>query len=279
MRILLKRAVFIFLIVFLGFIVHWTQQRVDQYRVIRFVDKSPVFLPRGEVLKWMSMGYRGIVADWLWIQTVLYFGRRAIDEENPYLIYVSEKGELENELETVAQEQPFLSDSTEDIALQIRNELGHIWQGKQYSGLVDYIYPMLDRVTTVDPHFILPYVFGGVYILMEIGEFEEATKLLEKGYKANPGRWEFPFYLGWIYWMYRGDMEKTTEYLLEAVSKKECPQYVSNLLIGISRNPERTQFTKHYLEGLLQSNDNPEIREQITDILNELERSSTEGMH
>ncbi|MBN2030647.1 hypothetical protein JW824_10430 [bacterium] len=275
MKLLFKKATLVVLIVFLSLGIHWTQRKIDQYHVIRFVDKSPVFLPKGEVLKWMSMGYRGLIADWLWIRTVLYFGRRAMDEDNPYLIYASGRGELEDELESVAQ-QPVPFDSTNDFALQIRNELSHIWQGSQYQGLIDYIYPMLERVTTVDPHFIFPYVFGGVYILMETGEFDEASALLEKGYQANPHCWEFPFYLGWIYWIYRGNMEKTTAYLSEAVGKEKCPQYVRDLLIGISKDPERSQFTRLYLESLLQSNDNPEIREQLIEILNRLNQSSTE---
>ncbi len=274
MKLFLKKVTLVIIVVLLGFIVHWTQRKMDQFHVIRFVDKSPVFLPNGEVLKWMSMGYRGLVADWLWIQTVLYFGRRSLDEDNPYLIYVSEKGELENELGSVIQ-QPVSSDSTIDFALQIRNELSPIWQLNRHRGLIDYIYPMLDRVTTLDPHFIFPYVFGGVYLLMETGEFDEASALLEKGYQANSNRWEFPFYLGWIYWIYRGNMEKTTAYLSEAVSKEECPQYVRNILVGLSRNTERSQFTRLYLEGLLQSNDNPEIREQIIEILNQLDQSSS----
>lgn len=278
MNTFVKKVTFIMVIICLSLMVHWTQKEVDRYHVIRFVDRSPVFLPNGEVLKWMSMGYRGLVADWLWIRTVLYFGRRAMDEDNPYLIYVSEKGELENELEIVEQpQQSRPSDSTEDIALQIYYELGYKWKGTQYRGLIHYIYPMLDRVTTVDPHFTFPYVFGGVYMLMETGEFEESVKLLEKGYKANPDRWELPFYLGWIHWMYHGDMEKTAGYLSDAVSKKGCPQYVMDLLIGISADSERLQFTRLYLEGLLQSNDNPEIREQIIEILNQLEKSTVSG--
>ncbi len=275
MRFFLKKATLVVIVVFLGFIIHWTQRKMDQYHVIRFIDKSPVFLPKGEVLKWMSMGYRGLIADWLWIRTVLYFGRRSLDEENPYLIYASEMGELEGELESVAQ-QPVPSDSTNDLALQIRNELSPVWQRNPHRGLIDYIYPMLDRVTTVDPHFIFPYVFGGVYILMETGEFDEASALLEKGYRANPHRWEFPFYIGWIYWIYRADFGITTTYISEAVSKRGCPQYVRNLLVGLSKDPDRLNFTRLYLQSLLQSNDNPEIREQIIEILNQLNQSSSE---
>ena len=265
MNVFLKKTVFVFLVGCLGFVVHQTQREMDSRRVIRFVDERPVFLPRGEVLKWMSMGYRGLVGDWLWIKSVLYYGRRVMDEDNPYYVYVEKKGDLEEELKA-REPTPFVPDSV----LGISESLRHLLYRCDSRGLVDYIYPMLDRVTTVDPHFILPYLFGGVYVLMDTGEIDGAQKLLEKGYKVNPARWEFPFYLGWIEWMYRGNLRQTAQYLSEAVGKEGCPFYVGQLFVGLSRNLGRTEVTKLYLEGLIESADNPEIRERIGELLQQM---------
>jgi tetratricopeptide (TPR) repeat protein len=265
MNTLLKRAVPIFLIICLGFVVHSTQRAMDRHKVIRFVKRQPVFLPRGEVLKWMSMGYRGLLGDWLWIRTVLYYGRRVLDHDNPYYVHMMEKGSPEEELEA---RKPISTGI--DSLLDLTQELSHLLYRFESRGLVDYIYPMLDRVTTVDPHFIFPYIFGGVYIMLDTGEIDAAQKLLEKGYEVNPDRWEFPFYLGWIHWMYRGDTEMTTRYLSQAVALKECPRYVGNLFMGLSRNLGQTKLTKLYLEGLLESTDNPEIRERIEELLEKM---------
>ena len=265
MNALLKKTAFVFLVGCLGFTVHWTQRAMDRHRVIRFVDKRPVFLPRGEVLKWLSMGYRGLVGDWLWIRSVLYYGRRVVDEDNPYYVYAEEKGDLEEELK--GREQ---APSAPESVLDIRERLKHILYQHDSRGLVDYIYPMLDRVTTVDPHFILPYLFGGVYVLMDTGEIDAAQRLLEKGYRANPSRWEFPFYLGWVEWMYGGNLQRTAGYLSEAVGKEGCPFYVGQLFVGLSRDLGHTEVTRLYLEGLIESTDNPEIRERIEELLQQM---------
>ena len=77
----------------LGWCTLHAQSVLDRHRDIRFEDPRPVFLPRGEVIKWLSMGYRGLVADALWISSVIYYGRRVVDEDNRYLAYARERGD------------------------------------------------------------------------------------------------------------------------------------------------------------------------------------------
>ncbi len=269
MRGALKKISVVSVLLLLCFIVNWTQRTMDRYRSIKFVDKRVIFLPKGEVLKYLSMGYRGLMGDWLWIRSVLYYGRRVVDEDNPYYQYALKKGEREEPLVSVSSQVS----AAADTLLQIREELKHILYKAESRGLVDYIYPMLDRVTSVDPHFVFPYIFGGLYVLMDTGEVDQAQKLLEKGYRANPDRWEFPFYLGWIHWMYREDLEKTVKYLLEAVKKKECPSYVGNLLAGLSMKLGYKESTLLYLKTMINSTDNPEIRKQLEEVLEKISKN------
>lgn len=265
MQPVFKTALIVVVLIFMAFIVVFSQKAIDKNHEIHFVDNRPLFLPKGEVLKWMSMGYRGLMADWLWIRTVLYYGRRMKDDENPYYVYAEKTGQLDKELESVP-----VRPSEIDTTTIIHGELRHLLIRGTNRGLVDYVYPMLDRVTTVDPHFIFPYIFGGVYVMMDTGEIEAGLRLLEKGRKANPEHWEFPFYLGWLEWMYRGDMAKTYQLLLEAVEKEGCPPFVGNLLTGVAKDIGRTGFTRLYLEGLARSTENPDVKERIESALKQL---------
>jgi len=43
-----------------------------------------LYLPRGESLKHMCLGYRGIAADMVWIRSVMYVGRKIIRRERRY---------------------------------------------------------------------------------------------------------------------------------------------------------------------------------------------------
>jgi tetratricopeptide (TPR) repeat protein len=305
---LLRKSFGAVLLAALALCIYLSQKHLDSRRRIDFIDRSAVFLPRGNVLKALSMGYRGIVADWLWIQSVIYFGRRVMDEENPYYLYALYGGNKEKiqaarnhheayhrhgeaysaglhghayDREHLQREEAFLSslerpDSAmalpvppDSVFLLDENLRRSLYQFNN-RGLIDGVYPLLDRVTTVDPHFVHPYIFGGVYAMFETGRLRESLDLLEKGRRQNPDRWEFPFYLGWLYWMYKGEMQKTHDYLIEAVQKKGCPAYVTSLMAGLSKNMKRSDFTRLYLEGLLESSTDPQLIESIQNALDQL---------
>ena len=255
----------------LAVMIRGSQYALDRDRVLTFVDRRIVFLPKGEALKAISMGYRSLIADWLWIRCVLYYGRRIMDEDNPYYRYAIQQGQLEAELSAMPARA-----SESDTLDGVRRQIGHLFIQDRNHHLIEYIYPMLDRVVTVDPHFIFPYLFGGVYVLMDTGEIDQAFKLLEKGRAANPNHWQFPFYMGWVEWMYRGNETTTIDYLLTAVTMKDCPKFVSELLAGLSRNLGRTETTVLYLEGLLESSDNPRLYERIHQLIEEMSSYSQE---
>ncbi|MBN1894477.1 hypothetical protein JW906_08275 [bacterium] len=305
---LLRKSCGAALLAALALSIHISQKNLDSGRRIEFINRSAVFLPRGNVLRALSMGYRGIVADWLWIKSVLYFGRRVMDADNPYYLYALYEGDQEkiqaarehheashkhgqahsagphghvHDHEHIEREKAYLSslkrpemDRTvpvpPDSVFLLDENLKHSLFRFKNRGLIDGVYPLLDRVTTVDPHFVHPYIFGGVYAMFETGRLQESLDLLEKGRRHNKDRWEFPFYLGWLYWMYKGEMQKTHEYLVEAVQKRDCPKYVMALMAGLTRNMRQSDFTRLYLEGLLESTSDPHVIESLQGALEQL---------
>ena len=255
----------------LAVLIRITQAALDRHRDLNFVDRRPVFIPRGEPLKALSMGYRSLLADWLWIRSVLYYGRRVMDEDNAYYRYALSTGTLETELRSLpadpAADAAAYAFMKADTSERIRRGIGHLLIQGESRYLVEHIYPLLDRVVTLDPHFLFPYLFGGVYVLMDTGDVPKAVALLEKGFDVNPDRWQFPFYLGWIEWMYRGNEEATVNYLLKAVTLDDCPLFVSQLLSGLSRNLGRSEATILYLEGLFASSENPQLKQRIGELI------------
>ena len=249
-----------------------TQRALDQERAIRFVDRTPQWLPKGETLRWLSLGHRSTLADLLWIQAVLYYGRRVMDEDNPYYTYMIEQGQDEEEL-GVLPKTTFVPDTVPGMDKSLLSVLYRM-EGR---GLVDDIYPLLDRVTTLDPHFVTPYLFGGVMVLMDTGEIDQAEALLTKGRAANPGEWRFPFYLGWLAWMYRGDARKANDLMVEALAHEGCPAFVADLVAGLSGRLNRLELTRRYLMGLWGSTESPELKQQIEKMLEKLNASPSHG--
>ena len=73
----------------------------------------------------------------------------------------------------------------------------------------DLLYPLLDITTDLDPHLIVAYQNGAVFLSgqppMGAGQADKAVQLLEKGTRANPEYWRLYFTLGFIQYMDRKD--------------------------------------------------------------------------
>jgi tetratricopeptide (TPR) repeat protein len=53
------------------------------------IESGPVYLPRPEYLRWMSLGYDNVLADVLWFRTISYFGKHyRSDRTYPWLAYM-----------------------------------------------------------------------------------------------------------------------------------------------------------------------------------------------
>lgn len=73
----------------------------------------------------------------------------------------------------------------------------------------DLLYPLLDITTDLDPHLIVAYEFGSIFLSQRppvgAGEPDKAVQFLEKGIRANPDHWRLYFDLGFIQYFDRKD--------------------------------------------------------------------------
>jgi tetratricopeptide (TPR) repeat protein len=79
------------------------------------------------------------------------------------------------------------------------------WKHKQHAPDYKLLYPLLDITTQLDPHLIVAYRFGAIFLAQErpegAGEPERAVELIESGIKANPDDWHLYYDLGFVYAM------------------------------------------------------------------------------
>ena len=104
----------------------------------------------------MSLGFNGLVADWYWLRSLQYVGRKVAAYEGNLTI--------------------------DDLRPAGVSNLG----------------PLLERATTLDPHFMAAYEYGAV-VLPAI-DAEAALRLTEKGIRENPQAWRLYQHLGYIRW-------------------------------------------------------------------------------
>jgi hypothetical protein len=83
----------------------------------------------------------------------------------------------------------------------------------------DLLYPLLDITTDLDPHLIVAYEFGSLFLSQPppegAGQPEKAVALVEKGIRENPSYWRLYFTLGFIHYLDRRDYKAASEAFLK----------------------------------------------------------------
>jgi tetratricopeptide (TPR) repeat protein len=130
-----------------------TLGKVDRIRGKEATLEEILYVPSGKVVKRLSLGYSGLLADIYWTRAVQYYGNKLVHDEMHY----------------------------------------------------DLLYPLLDITTDLDPHLLVAYQFGSVFLSQKppvgAGQPEKAVALVEKGIRENPDYWRLYFTLGFIYYV------------------------------------------------------------------------------
>lgn len=125
--------------------------------------EEALYVPSPKVVKRLSLGYDGLLADIYWTRVVQYFG------------------------------------------------------GKRHAGSARYdlLAPLLEITTTLDPHLLVAYEFGGNFLAPSppegAGEPQEAIELAEAGIRNNPNEWRLYYNLGFVYYAELKDYSKAAE--------------------------------------------------------------------
>ena len=133
--------------------------------------EEPLYL-NGRSARRMTLAFNGLAADWYWMRSLQYVGRKIVKYED---------------VNNVQFDLVNLS------ALDLR-----------------MLPSLLDVTTTLDPQFIPAYEYGAV-ILPEINR-DQAIALLNKGIAANPSSWRLHQHLGYIYWQVQDYPRASEEY-------------------------------------------------------------------
>jgi tetratricopeptide (TPR) repeat protein len=93
----------------------------------------------------------------------------------------------------------------------------------------DLLYPLLDITTTLDPRFGIAYRFGAFFLSERApggaGRSDQAIRLLEKGIRANPDRWEYPHDIAFVYYR-QGDFVTAAEWFNRAADVPEAATWL-----------------------------------------------------
>ena len=127
-------------------------RRIDRMRAGSSLEEV-LYIPSPIVLKRMSLGYSGLLADVYWTRAVQYFGGKH----------------------------------------------------RQHASRYDLLAPLLDITTELDPHLLIAYRFGSIFLAQQppegAGLPDRAVALVERGIGANPSTWQLYYDLGFLQYM------------------------------------------------------------------------------
>jgi len=138
----------------------------------------------------------------------------------------------------------------------------------------DQLHPLLDLVTSLDPHFKVAYRFGALFLSEPPpggpGQPDKAIALLERGVEQD-GAWEYYEDIGFVHYWWRHDYVSAADWFKRAAARPGAPNWLlglaaTTLAVGGSRDSSRQLWTQ-----LLNDVDAAYIRNQAEHRLQQLD--------
>lgn len=114
---------------------------------------------------------------------------------------------------------------------------------------LELLWPLLDLTTTLDPHLLVAYRFGCVFLAEPpprgAGQPELAVKFLQRGIAANPDYWRLYQDLGFVYYWELHDYQKASEAFLEGSRHPQAYDWMKVMaakIAGEGRSRETSMF-------------------------------------
>lgn len=151
----------------------------------------------------------------------------------------------------------------------------------------DLLYPLLDITTELDPHLIVAYEFGSIFLSQKppvgAGQPDKAVALIEKGIRANPDYWRLYFDLGFIQYFDRKDpraaqqafekgsenpkaliwMKSMAAQMAERANDPETALSLWKRLYESTEDEMVRQNAREHIEGLIVDHDVPELERRV----------------
>ena len=150
----------------------------------------------------------------------------------------------------------------------------HLGRARRY----DLLYPLLDITTDLDPHLIVAYETGSIFLSQRqpdgAGQPDKAVVLVEKGIRENPAYWRLYFTLGFIHYVDRKDYKAAQQAFQKG---SEIPGALPWMKIMAARLAEKAYdpVTATYLwKTIFETTHDPSVKESAASHLISLRADS-----
>jgi len=163
-----------------------------------------------------------------------------------------------------------------------------LWlRGVQYYGhrrQVDNVFThmahVFEIITSLDPAFRSAYVFGGTSLCQEGKQFDAGVRLLEKGMRANPNEWIYPFQLGFVHYLSRKDpknLTRATFDFAQAARQPGAPDFCERFAAWSGQKAGYDAVAFELWRHVAETTDNAVMREKAVEYLRRLVRGTDQA--
>ena len=155
----------------------------------------------------------------------------------------------------------------------------------------DLLYPLLDLVTSLDPHFNVAYRFGAIFLTEQYpsgpGRPDLAIALLQRGIEQDDARWEYMQDIGFVHYWWLRDFAKAAEWFKRAGEQPGAPSWLAPLAATTLAQGGDRQSSRFLWRQILENADLEWLRTNAThrlrqldamDVIDELNKRSQEFM-
>ena len=139
-----------------------------------------------------------------------------------------------------------------------------------------YFNGLIDIVTDLDPHFQFPYIFGAVVMSQDMGDLERGVEILKKGMRANPTDWNYPFEIGFLYYVVAQDANRAARYFELASRLPESGEMPARFAAFMHSKAGHEQTSIRMWEEIARESDQPYLRDMAKRYIEKL-RSGDES--
>jgi hypothetical protein len=200
-------------------------------------EQATMYLRSGDAVRRLAGAYAPLAADLYWIRAIQYYGgtkRRLNPEWNGTGVTPAEHPPISN-----------LQSSTS-------NEYG-------------LLYPMLDVTTTLDPRFNIAYRFGAIFLAEPFpsgpGRPDLAVKLLEKGLRARPDKWEYMEDIAFVHYWYEHDYRSAASWFQKASEVPGAPWWTRSMAATLLAQGGNRAASRTMWETIRQTTEIPWVRQ------------------
>ncbi|MGE5244166.1 MAG: tetratricopeptide repeat protein [Betaproteobacteria bacterium] len=210
--------------------------RVEALREARYptplIPDDSLYITSGGAMRRLTLAYQALAADVYWIRAIQYYGgtRRQLGTPQQVATGTAPTG---------------ASSARRDYAL---------------------LYPLLDLTTSLDPRFTIAYRFGAIFLAEPYpggpGRADLAVKLLEKGLREQPTKWEYMEDIGFVYYWWRHDFESAASWFHRAGRLPGAPNWLEPLAAATLMRGGDRRASRLMWQAIRQSADVDWLRQQ-----------------